>query len=132
VGGDHRTPPRRLSYTGTLANHPSALTEPAYDDPVSFGPEHIVAIQFHFEELGYEPGDPVVIDPRIIREDRAPAVVNFARPPARSLRSGSRRSRAARLVCRPRSRRRTIGHPPRALARGGSAVDAMSTWIASH
>ena len=50
---------------------------------MSFGPEHVVAIEYGFDELGYEPGAAAVIDARILREDRAPAVLTYAQPPGK-------------------------------------------------
>lgn len=68
-------------YTGRLANDPIVVTELACDDPVEFGPEHVIAIDYSPEELGYHPAEWAHIDARILWDDRAPEIVVRAQPP---------------------------------------------------
>jgi hypothetical protein len=69
------------SYTGRLANTPGIVTELAYGDEVEFERQHVIAIEYTDDELGYAPGAPAVVDARVIREDAAPAWVLHALPP---------------------------------------------------
>ena len=68
------------TYVGHLDNEPDLLTELKADDPIEFGPEHVIAIHYTPDELGYDPHAYATIDTRIVTEDRPPDIVFQARP----------------------------------------------------
>jgi hypothetical protein len=47
---------------------------------LTFGPEHIVALAYAPEELGYDPEAWAIIDARITEEDEPPLALTFAEP----------------------------------------------------
>jgi hypothetical protein len=47
---------------------------------VEFGPEHVVAIAYATDELGYDPAAWAIIDARITQDDVPPAALTFAEP----------------------------------------------------
>ena len=60
---------------GRLRNRPGRLTELQLGDLVAFEPEHVLAIDFSDEELGYAQEQWPVVDEAVLEEDRAPDVV---------------------------------------------------------
>jgi hypothetical protein len=64
-------------YRGELRNDPKELASIKFDDPVEFGPEHVIQIQYSEEELGYPFSDWAVVEARVVDEDLAPTIVEF-------------------------------------------------------
>lgn len=60
---------------GRLRNHPARLAALAIGDLVAFEPQHVTAIDFSDEELGYAQGECPVVDKVVLQDDRAPDVV---------------------------------------------------------
>jgi hypothetical protein len=60
---------------GRLRNTPFRLTALAIGDVVELAPEHVLAIDYTDEELGYPQEEVAVVDDTVIRADRAPEVV---------------------------------------------------------
>lgn len=69
------------TYVGHLDNDPDLLTELKPGDPIEFGPEHVIAMRYSADELGYDPHAFATIDARIVTEDQPPDILIHARPP---------------------------------------------------
>ena len=63
------------TYVGSLDNTPGLLTELRPGDLVEFRAEHVVALQYSPDELGYDPHAFASVDARILHEDLPPDVV---------------------------------------------------------
>ena len=68
-------------YAGTLDNDPGIVTELTCGDRIEFGPEHVVAIHYSEEELGYAVNGWAYVDGRVRRDDQPPDFFVFD-PPA--------------------------------------------------
>jgi hypothetical protein len=68
------------SYAGTLANDPGIVTELTFGDRLEFRPEHVVAILYSDEELGYDVSGWAYVDSRVRRDDQPPDYFVFDSP----------------------------------------------------
>lgn len=67
-------------YAGTLDNDPGVVTELTCGDRIEFGPEHVVAIHYSDEELGYPMNGWAYVDGRVRRDDQPPDYLVFDSP----------------------------------------------------
>ncbi|MDQ8043333.1 MAG: hypothetical protein AAGC46_00935 [Solirubrobacteraceae bacterium] len=67
-------------YVGTVDDDPEHTPDLAYGDPVAFGAEHVVALLYTADELGYDPQAEAIIDARIVDEDEPPLALIFTAP----------------------------------------------------
>ena len=65
------------TFAGQLLNEPRELNGLERGDRLTFGPEHVAAINYSAEELGYDPGLFLGVSPRVAAEDRSPALLLF-------------------------------------------------------
>lgn len=68
-------------YVGQVDNDPVVVTELAIGDEIEFGPEHVIALHYTVDQLGYDAAEWAHLDARILRADLAPDVLVHAAPP---------------------------------------------------
>ena len=69
------------SYRGRVESDPEILTAVLQrGDAVAFGPQHVIALDYSPQELGYDPDAWAIIDARITEEDSPPEALTFAEP----------------------------------------------------
>lgn len=66
---------------GLLRNSPARLTALRIGDRVTFEPQHVLAIDYTDEELGYAQDEWPVVEEGVLREDRPPDIVVRAASP---------------------------------------------------